>query len=102
MTGDARPGTQPHGRRGAPGALRATRTGERNGRAPALAHRLAFGGLAVIQHAVLRLALWRRGDAPLHYARFLDYAAQRILLRKVGGGYLFLHRLLLEHFAGEG
>jgi hypothetical protein len=31
--------------------------------------------------------------------RFLDYAAERILLRKVGGGYIFVHRLLLEYFA---
>jgi hypothetical protein len=36
---------------------------------------------------------------PLNYARFLDYAAKRVLLRKVGGGYIFVHRLLLEHFA---
>jgi len=36
---------------------------------------------------------------PLNYARFLDYAAKRVLLRKVGGGYMFVHRLLLEHFA---
>ena len=36
---------------------------------------------------------------PLNYARFLDYCAARIFLRKVGGGYIFTHRLLLEHFA---
>jgi hypothetical protein len=43
--------------------------------------------------------LWRNGSAPLRYARFLDYAAGRIFLRKVGGGYIFVHRLLLEYFA---
>jgi len=37
--------------------------------------------------------------APLHYVHFLDYAAGRIFLRKVGGGYIFVHRLLLEYFA---
>ncbi len=31
--------------------------------------------------------------------RFIDYAAECILLRKVGGGYIFVHRLLLEYFA---
>jgi hypothetical protein len=31
--------------------------------------------------------------------RFLDHAAERILLRKVGGGYIFVHRMLLEYFA---
>jgi TM2 domain-containing membrane protein YozV len=29
---------------------------------------------------------------------FLDYAAERIFLHKVGGGYSFYHRLLREYF----
>ena len=60
---------------------------------------LVFGGVAFIQHFVLRFLLWRARFAPLNYPRFLDYAADRILLRKVGGGYIFVHRLLLEYFA---
>src|SRR5689334_203677 len=36
---------------------------------------------------------------PWNYPRFLDYAAEQILLRKVGGGYIFIHRFLLEYFA---
>jgi len=36
---------------------------------------------------------------PLHYSAFLDYCAERIFLRKVGGGYIFVHRLLMEYFA---
>jgi GTPase SAR1 family protein len=60
---------------------------------------LHFGGRACIQHIVLRIMLWRNGSAPLNYARFLDYTAGRIFLRKVGGGYIFVHRLLLEYFA---
>jgi len=36
---------------------------------------------------------------PLNYVRFLDYCADHLFLRKVGGGYIFIHRLLLEHFA---
>jgi DNA polymerase III delta prime subunit len=59
---------------------------------------LANGGAAYIQHITLRLLLWRARSLPWHYVRFLDYAAERILLRKVGGGYIFIHRLLLEHF----
>jgi hypothetical protein len=43
--------------------------------------------------------LWRNGSAPLNYVRFLDDAADHIFLRKVGGGYIFVHRLLLEYFA---
>ena len=60
---------------------------------------LVYGGLACIQHLVLRILLWQTRCAPWNYPRFLDYASERILLRKVGGGYIFVHRLLLEYFA---
>jgi eukaryotic-like serine/threonine-protein kinase len=60
---------------------------------------LIYGGLACIQHVVLRFLLWHSGAMPLKYARFLDTAADLLFLRKVGGGYIFVHRLLLEHFA---
>jgi DNA polymerase III delta prime subunit len=58
------------------------------------------GGLAVIQHYTLRFVLRIQGFIPRDYVRFLDHAAERILLRKVGGGYIFVHRMLLEYFAG--
>ncbi len=57
------------------------------------------GGVASVQHFFLRLRLWRAGYIPWRYARFLDYASECILLRKVGGGYIFMHRLLLDYFA---
>jgi hypothetical protein len=60
---------------------------------------LLNGGYACLQHVVLRFILYRRGVMPWHYARFLDEAADRLLLRKVGGGYIFIHRLLLDYFA---
>ena len=59
------------------------------------------GGQACLHHFSLRLALWHNNFAPLNYIRFLDYAAARIFLRKVGGGYVFVHRLLLEYFAAR-
>jgi hypothetical protein len=59
----------------------------------------SFGGKACVRHLVLRLALAKNGWAPWNYARFLDYASRKILLNKQGGGYSFIHRLLLEHFA---
>jgi hypothetical protein len=37
----------------------------------------------------------------MSHVKFLDYAAERILLRKVGGGYIFIHRMLLEYFAAR-
>jgi hypothetical protein len=62
---------------------------------------LRFGGRACLQHFALRLVLWYNNFAPLHYIRFLDYAAARLFLRKVGGGYVFAHHLLLEYFAAR-
>jgi hypothetical protein len=47
----------------------------------------------------LRSILWWFGQVPWNYANFLDYAADRIFLQKVGGGYIFVHRLLQKHFA---
>jgi len=44
------------------------------------------------------IIVWNN-SAPWHYAAFLDDAAERILLRKVGGGYTFIHRYLLDYFA---
>lgn len=57
------------------------------------------GGAAFIQHFCLRFVLYHNGAMPWNYARFLDYCADRIFLRKVGGGYIFIHRYLLEYFA---
>ena len=59
-------------------------------------------GIACIQHFTLRLVLCFSGYIPWNYARFLDYASDRIFLQKVGGGYIFIHRLLLEHLAQMG
>ena len=60
---------------------------------------LTCGGVAVIKHLILHYLLWRKGYLPWNLVRFLDYAAERIFLRKVGGGYIFVHRLLQDHFA---
>ena len=62
---------------------------------------LFTGWLACLRHYILRLLLWRSGYIPWSYPQFLDYAAERILLRKVGGGYIFIHRLLLDYFAAR-
>jgi hypothetical protein len=60
---------------------------------------LYYGGKAGLHHFALRLVLWHNNFAPFNYVGFLDYAAARIFLRKVGGGYVFVHRMLLEYFA---
>ena len=59
------------------------------------------GGQACLMHLALRLWLVLDGSIPWNYVKFLDYAAERILLRKVGGGYIFIHRMLLEYFAAR-
>ena len=60
---------------------------------------LRFGGMAVIRHSFLRFILYQNGHIPWNYARFLDYATERIFLRKVGGSYVFIHRLLMDYLA---
>jgi hypothetical protein len=62
---------------------------------------MMFGGRAWLQHLLLRLLLRQNDFAPWNYVPFLDYAAERILLRKVGGGYIFVHRMLMERFARQ-
>ena len=60
---------------------------------------LRSGGIACFEHLALRWLLWKSESTPWNYPRFLNYAAERILLNKVGGGYIFVHRLLLDYFA---
>jgi hypothetical protein len=59
---------------------------------------LFLGGLDVLKHYILRFILYVTGHIPLKYAHFLDYASRLNFLQKVGGGYIYIHRLLLEHF----
>ena len=81
------------------GQLTARSIGLLIGVSAGLLYGLLNGGLAFLQHWTLRLLLWHAGSIPWSYPRFLDYAAERILLRKVGGGYIFIHQELLEYFA---
>ncbi len=58
------------------------------------------GGSAVVKHAVLRVLITASDVAPLRYARFLDFACARKLLRKASTGrYEFAYKLLLSRFA---
>jgi DNA polymerase III delta prime subunit len=60
---------------------------------------LLLGGVDVLKHYVLRGVLYLTGQTPGKYASFLNYASRLNFLQRVGGGYIFIHRLLLEHFA---
>lgn len=57
------------------------------------------GGLTVLRHYVIRWLLARHRTFPFHAQAFLDDATTRILLRRVGGGYSFIHRRLQDYFA---
>ncbi len=48
-----------------------------------------YAGISCINHYLLRSLLYCNGFAPFGYAKFLDYAANLIFLRKVGGGYFY-------------
>lgn len=53
----------------------------------------------MIKHYALRLILWSNGNTPFNFIEFLDHCASLTFLKKVGGGYIFIHRMLLEYFA---
>ena len=57
------------------------------------------GGLFVLKHCAVRMGLRMNGSAPLDYVSFLAFAKDRLLLRQVGGSYVFTHRLLREYLA---
>jgi hypothetical protein len=63
-----------------------------------LGYGLTYGTLAALQHRRLLSQLEADGLIPTDLPRFLDYAAERNLLRKVGGGYSYVHALLQDYF----
>ncbi|HSH04824.1 MAG TPA: protein kinase [Anaerolineae bacterium] len=54
-----------------------------------------------LEHFLLRILLWRQKAIPWQYISFLEQAVNLGFLRKVGGGYIFMHRLLQEYFAQQ-
>jgi len=60
---------------------------------------LTKGGGFVLRHYVTRLLLWRRNLAPRRYVAFLTQAAEKGILKPVGGGFQFRHRELRRFIA---
>lgn len=60
---------------------------------------LHYGVFTLIQHFSLRYVFTKNEFLPKQLIPFLDYAVDLIFLRRVGGSYIFVHRLLMEHFA---
>jgi hypothetical protein len=51
------------------------------------------------QHLAVRALLFITGAAPWRYGLFLEAMAERLLLRRSGSAYLFIHRLLRDYLA---
>jgi hypothetical protein len=64
---------------------------------------LLFGLASGLGGAILHWTLLRQlrlvSSVPRRYVRFLDFCADHILLQRIGGGYRFIHALLLDYFA---
>lgn len=60
---------------------------------------LGYGGNTIIHHYCLRIVADNNNLLPWRLVPFLDHCVDLIFLRRVGGGYIFVHRLLMEHFA---
>ena len=60
---------------------------------------LRKGGLDIVQHYTIRCIMYKA--FPFNYARFLDPAVDLIFLERVGGGFIFVHKFLLDHFADQ-
>lgn len=60
---------------------------------------LYLGGLAGLRHLLLRIQLAHADQLPWRTIPFLNAATRCILLYRDGGGYRFIHRLLLDYFA---
>lgn len=60
---------------------------------------LVAGGLFTLKHFIIRVQLWAVGGAPIRYVSFLHEVTHRILMFRVGGGYIFVHRMLQEYLA---
>lgn len=65
---------------------------------------VSYGGTAVVGHYVLRWWLFQQGILPYPFRdgrliAYFDGMVGRIFLRRVGGGWVFIHRTLLDFFA---
>jgi hypothetical protein len=81
--------------------LRQERAAPNEGIRRSVRHALRAGLVAglISQHYVMRAFLVRARVAPWRYDAFLEAMVQRLLLRRSGNAYLFVHRLLRDYLA---
>ncbi len=54
-----------------------------------------------IEQFTIRWVLWKDGNIPWNYQRFLKDSCHKLLLQETGDRYRFIHYLLQEHFADK-
>ncbi len=61
----------------------------------------AGGFSAVTQYWLARTLIWTHGLSPLRLHRWLEYSVRLRLLYRSNGGYVFIHRMLLDCMAED-
>jgi hypothetical protein len=56
-----------------------------------------FGLGNAVKHYLVRLVLWYKRRIPWRLTALLNDSARLILMRKVGGGYIYVHRMLQDY-----
>lgn len=59
-----------------------------------------YGGMVALRHYLLRRQLVQHQVIPSHLIDLLKEGVQLGIMRRVGGGFIFIHRYLLEYFVG--
>jgi hypothetical protein len=59
---------------------------------------LHYGGFSLLQHVIVRLILVTQRRIPWRLSHIASQAEDLAFLRRVGTGYIFIHRLMLEYF----
>jgi WD40 repeat protein len=60
---------------------------------------LIYGGFDALRHYSLRFVLFTTGQLPWNIEKLLNHTTRHVLTRRVGSGYILIHRLILEYFS---
>ncbi|MEH1847857.1 MAG: NACHT domain-containing protein [Nostoc sp.] len=58
-------------------------------------------GVVCLQYFTLFHLLYKKGCIPKNYEKFLYFVSLCRFMNRIGGSYIFLHRMLLEHFKAD-
>jgi hypothetical protein len=60
---------------------------------------MMHGGAVLARHKNLRKLIAQRGYFPRDCKGFLEYSASRVIMRRAGGGYVFIHSYMQDYLA---